>query len=125
MHSSESVVHIGGLQVYPDMVEELLIQLGGVKSCWIKKMKPEEGNRLKCWIISDLGTNESALRTRVADWVQANLPPEQRPDHITISFSEPVCGRGIPGNWDITYQKDPSPHRFEPSLDQLRYTRLN
>ncbi|MEM6763921.1 MAG: hypothetical protein AAF655_03315 [Bacteroidota bacterium] len=125
MHSSDTAVHIGGLQVYPEMVEGQITQIGGVKKCWIRKMRPEEGHRLKCWIIPDLGTNEYGLKQTVLSWIEVNLPPEQRPEHLTISPAAPVCRRGIHGNWEITAQKDPSPHRFEPSLNKIRYTRLN
>ncbi|MEO0583861.1 MAG: AMP-binding protein, partial [Bacteroidota bacterium] len=51
MSRRDQAVQIGGINVFPDQVAKQMRGIEGVANCWVRKMKPSEGERLKCWVL--------------------------------------------------------------------------
>ncbi len=87
----DTCVQVGGVNVSPLLIERRLREAPGVAEVAVRLMRPDEGNRLKCFIVpcdgQDIARLEQALWTRVASWPVA----AERPRDIR-------CGSALPRN---------------------------
>ncbi len=91
----DQVVQVGGTNVFPAYVAEVIGMHPAVLACQVRLMRPDEGTRLKAFVIArpDQGS-AGGLRQALADWVAERLTPPERP--AAFSFG-PVLPRGPSG----------------------------
>ena len=95
----DGAVQVGGINVWPTAVAERLRSIPGVAEVVVRKMREDEGNRLKAFIVPTSGMIQEHLRRDVEAWIEAHLPAPQRPMSISFGTTAPVSGTGKPKDW--------------------------
>jgi len=93
-------VQVGGVNVYPERVARLIEGEEGVREATVRLMSPEEGGRLKAFVVPEEGRDLALLR-RSLSRVFRRLSPPERP--VSLSFG-PELPRGPAGklcDWKI------------------------
>jgi acyl-coenzyme A synthetase/AMP-(fatty) acid ligase len=76
-----------------------------VKQCAVRLMSPEEGERLKAFVVPEKRSLTDAdaqdLRKRVEAWITERLPAPERPQHLTLGPELPANPLGKPTDWPI------------------------
>lgn len=98
----DQAVQVGGTNVFPAYVAEVLGMHPAVLACQVRLMRPDEGVRLKAFVVARAGHGDAAtLRQALADWGAERLTPPERP--VAFSFG-PALPRGPsekPTDWII------------------------
>ncbi|MEO1807894.1 MAG: AMP-binding protein [Bacteroidota bacterium] len=98
----DHAVQVGGINVFPNQVAEQIRGIQGVANCWVKKMKPSEGERLKCWVLlADPKASASSLKKICYQWIEEHLSAEARPRHVIVSDHPPLDEMGKVKDWSI------------------------
>ncbi len=95
----DKAVQVGGVNVYPDHVQKLFLEQVGVKDCYVRIMRPEEGARLKAFIVPEQGQDIQALRKVLTSFSRKNLSEAQRPGAYTFGEDIPRGPLGKPSDW--------------------------
>lgn len=98
----DDAVQVGGVNVHPARVRERLLEHPQVRDAAVRPMRPEEGARLKAFIVPaeevrDLEAFEAALRR----WMDATLEVPQRPKAIRFGPAVPRQPSGKAADWDL------------------------
>jgi len=92
-------VQVGGTNVYPARITALLVAQPGIAAATVRLMRPEEGHRLKAFIVSDSELSPETLRERLEAWIEAHLAAVERPKALTFGPSLPVDAHGDASDW--------------------------
>ena len=71
----------------------------GVSAATVRLMRPEEGRRLKAFLVPDGGVDIEILRSRIVAWSAAHLSTAERPGSIVLGESLPVDVLGKATDW--------------------------
>ena len=99
----DQAVQVGGVNVFPARVREVLMRHPAVEDAAVRLMRPEEGARLKAFVVPRPGWSGGgpdpvdALRA----WIQRELTPPERPRAIRIGTRLPVTPTGKAADWDL------------------------
>jgi 4-coumarate--CoA ligase (photoactive yellow protein activation family) len=97
----DGAVQVGGTNVFPSYVAEVLGMHPGVKEAAVRPMRPDEGRRLKAFVVpADVAGLES-LRSELLDWCAARLSTPERPAAISFGAHLPRQASGKPADWII------------------------
>lgn len=103
----DAAVQVGGINVFPAQVREILLRHPDVQDVAVRLMRPDEGNRLKAFIVPKPGVDdENALRTNLYRWVETHLPPVARPRAFTIGRRIPHSPSGKLADWPLNASLD-------------------
>jgi long-chain acyl-CoA synthetase len=95
-------LQVGGVNVFPSKVQALLRRHPDVQDAVVRLMRPDEGNRLKAFIVPKPGLNDAVvLRTSLQAWVESHLPTAARPKAYTFGPKVPVTPSGKTADWPI------------------------
>jgi 4-coumarate--CoA ligase (photoactive yellow protein activation family) len=100
----DGAVQVGGTNVFPSYVAEVLAMHPGVKEAAVRPMRPDEGRRLKAFVVPADASGESgheALRGELLDWCAARLSTPERPAAISFGARLPRQASGKPADWII------------------------
>jgi long-chain acyl-CoA synthetase len=89
----DGAVQVSGLNVYPERVAAVLMEHPGVREAVVRKMRPEEGERLKAFIVG------SATAEELLTWCEERLSKPERPTAIYLGHSLPIGNLGKPIDW--------------------------
>ncbi len=95
---TDKCVQVAGINVYPKHVEEVLSQHPAVKECKVRLMRPEEGERLKAFIVPNEGYNESHLGI-IRTYLSQKLTVHEMPRSFTFGDKLPVNEIGKAADW--------------------------
>jgi long-chain acyl-CoA synthetase len=100
----DHAVKVAGLNVFPSRVAELLGSHRMVESCSVRLMRPEEGDRLKAFIVprgegTDLKSSTESLRRELDQWCAEHLAPAERPKSWSFGPSLPQGAMGKNADW--------------------------
>ena len=96
-------VQVGGVNVFPTRVADLLKQHRLVADAVVRLMRLDEGNRLKAYVVLAPTARDALSATReLRSWIDAVLPVAQRPKALTIGPALPTTVMGKPCDWLIT-----------------------
>jgi 4-coumarate--CoA ligase (photoactive yellow protein activation family) len=99
----DGAVQVGGVNVFPARVRTALLEHPEVLDCAVRLMRPDEGVRLKAFIVrrgADIGDEQDFLR-RLRAWIDVRLAPPERPKALTVGASVPRGAMGKPADWCI------------------------
>lgn len=106
----DKAVQVAGINVYPERVAAIIRQHPLVRDCAVRLMRPEEGSRLKAFIVPDGtgnatgdeidGETRKAFGKPFRDWLSARLDTVARPKRITLGSALPVNEMGKLKDWD-------------------------
>ncbi len=98
----DGAVQVGGVNVHPARVAAVLLEHPAVAEAAVRLMRPEEGSRLKAFIVPHgPEPSEEALRASLAAYVEARLPPPDRPRAFTFGPAIPLTPMGKPADWSL------------------------
>jgi 4-coumarate--CoA ligase (photoactive yellow protein activation family) len=99
---AEGAVQVGGINVFPQRIAALLAARPGVAHAAVRLMRPEEGERLKAFIVpADPAADPAPLVADVWAWVDASLTAPERPKSIVVGPALPTGALGKPADWPI------------------------
>lgn len=101
----DTVVQVGGVNVSLAAVQAHLAGHPDVEAVVVRLMRPEEGTRLKAFIVPARNAPpQEDLCRRLTSWIEATLPAPQRPRALAIGPALPVNAMGKPRDWSVASQ---------------------
>lgn len=109
----DETVQVGGVNVSLNVVREKLVKHPLIKDAAVRMMKPEEGARLKAFIVLKdenkntesvckvYGLNEQSLYNQIEHYINNNFSTAERPKSITYGLKIPVNKMGKKSDWPI------------------------
>jgi 4-coumarate--CoA ligase (photoactive yellow protein activation family) len=98
----DRAVQVAGVNVYPERVADALREHPLVRDCAVRLMRPEEGSRLKAFIVPEIPLEQAGtpFGRSFRDWIACRLPTAARPKRITLGACLPTTKTGKPADWD-------------------------
>lgn len=99
----DQAVQVGGTNVFPAYVADVLRMHPAVEDAAVRLMRPDEGRRLKAFIVPRAGidANPAALRDDLSSWVVERLATPERPVAWNFGTRLPRQASGKPADWII------------------------
>lgn len=113
----DRAVQVGGTNVYPDRVARVLRTHPKVADCAVRPMRPEEGSRLKAFVVPDgvphgvphgppsgVVGDPAGLRRELRRWLRDKLEASERPGSITLGAVLPLDAQGKAADWSCPFE---------------------
>lgn len=98
----DHAVQVGGVNVFPGYVADVLRMHPLVEDVAVRLMRPDEGQRLKAFVVPREGGREAAdLRDELASWIAERLSTAERPAAYSFGAALPRQASGKPSDWII------------------------
>jgi 4-coumarate--CoA ligase (photoactive yellow protein activation family) len=97
----DAAVQVGGTNVFPAYVAEVLAMHPDVRDVAVRLMRPDEGNRLKAFVVARPEADVDALRAGLPGWAADRLTTPERPVAWTFGPRLPRQASGKPADWII------------------------
>lgn len=95
---TDECVQVAGINVYPKRVEAVLSAHPAVKECRVRLMRPEEGNRLKAFIVLNEGYSQEHLGI-IRTYLGQKLTVHELPRTFTFGDHLPASHLGKDADW--------------------------
>lgn len=96
----DHAVQVGGVNVFPQRVQRELLLHPEVAEAAVRLMRPDEGNRLKVFIVPrDPGADIARLAQELAVWTRQRLNTAEQPRSFSFGESLPVDQKGKQADW--------------------------
>ncbi len=95
---TDSCVQVAGINVYPKQVEAVLTEHPAVKACRVRLMRPEEGERLKAFIVFNEGYSTDHLGI-IRTYLTKRLTVHEMPRAFSFGEELPVSSLGKDADW--------------------------
>ena len=99
----DQAVQVGGTNVFPGYVAEVLRMHPAVEDAAVRLMRPDEGRRLKAFIVPRAGMDAdlAALGEDLSSWAGERLATPERPAAWNFGTRLPRQASGKPADWII------------------------
>lgn len=98
----DQAVQVGGINVFPAQIAKQLLQLPQIQDVAVRLMSPDEGERLKAFVLpADPQQSQAELRQQLNVWCQQNLKTAERPQAFTFGTQLPCNDLGKASNWSL------------------------
>lgn len=97
----DQAVQVGGTNVFPAYVAEVIGMHPAVQACHVRLMRPDEGARLKAFVVPREVGSAAALRADLSAWTAERLTPSERPAAFSFGAALPRQPTGKPTDWII------------------------
>lgn len=97
----DDAVQVGGTNVFPAYVADVLALHPQVREAAVRLMRPDEGQRLKAFVVAQPGADVDALRAALPVWAAGRLTVPERPVAWTFGPRLPLQASGKPADWII------------------------
>ena len=98
-------VQVGGVNVYPERIAACIETHPAVEQCVVRLMQPEEGGRLKAFIVPAPAVphaeREQMFGAAFRHWLAERLETAARPKSITLGNQLPRNAMGKLTDWPI------------------------
>lgn len=101
LRRKDKAVQIGGVNVFPAHVADLLRDHPAVADCAVRMMRPEEGARLKAFIVPRTEADTASLAKELKHWLGLRLEPAATPKSFRFGESLPLTPSGKLADWEI------------------------
>ena len=95
----DHAVQVGGVNVYPAHVEKVLAAHPCVQACTVRLMRPDEGQRLKAFVVPVDGYSPQEIRKQLRAFVREHLSEEECPATFTLGSKLPRNSMGKLTDW--------------------------
>ena len=97
----DKAVQVVGHNVYPERIAAVLQNVTGVRECVVRLMRPEEGCRLKAFVVPDApaGKDTQSLRRALQDHARSQLKDAERPGSYAFGAHLPRSAMGKLTDW--------------------------
>lgn len=103
----DNAVQVGGINVYPFHVADIIREHPAVKDCAVRLMRPDEGVRLKAFIVPEAEALLHDFSGReFKAWLRERLKSAEMPRSITVGDALPVAATGKSCDWNIQGNTD-------------------
>lgn len=103
----DHAVQVGGVNVFPGYVADVLRMHPKVADASVRAMRPDEGRRLKAFVVPRAGAplegspEASALRAELGAWIAERLSTPERPAAYSFGAALPRQASGKLSDWII------------------------
>jgi 4-coumarate--CoA ligase (photoactive yellow protein activation family) len=98
----DAAVQVGGINVFPERVRQVLLAHPHVEDAAVRLMRPDEGLRLKAFVVPRPGAPAPDLFTQeLRGWTDARLAAPERPKAFTLGRRIPRGALGKPADWSV------------------------
>lgn len=99
----DQAVQVGGINVFPAYVADVLRLHPQVGEASVRLMRPDEGRRLKAFVVPREGAacDADTLRTELTAWIAQRLPAPERPAAYSFGPALPRQASGKLTDWII------------------------
>lgn len=98
----DDAVQVGGINVFPARVREVLRRHPAVQDAAVRLMRPEEGTRLKAFIVPrPAAPSAPDLLADLQQWIARELTTPERPKAIRFGAQLPVTPSGKAADWSL------------------------
>ncbi|MCS0631962.1 AMP-binding protein [Telluria mixta] len=97
----DDAVQVGGMNVFPAWVADVLALHPQVREVAVRLMRPDEGRRLKAFVVPRSGADVDSLRADLPGWIAERLTAPERPVAWTFGPRLPRQASGKPADWII------------------------
>lgn len=102
----DGAVQVGGTNVFPARVRQVLLEHPQVLDAAVRLMAPDEGSRLKAYVVPAPGSDPDALRSALWAWTASRLTTPERPKAFTIGAQLPSNAMGKLADWPVDSAPD-------------------
>ncbi|KAA2237947.1 AMP-binding protein [Salinarimonas soli] len=95
----DGAVQVGGQNVHPARIAEHLRTHPLVADAAVRLMRPDEGTRLKAFLVLAPGTDEAEAREALTAWIAGAFSAPERPVALTFGAALPVGAMGKAADW--------------------------
>jgi long-chain acyl-CoA synthetase len=96
----DEAVQVAGVNVFPARVREVLCRHPSVQDAAVRLMRPEEGARLKAFVVPAQGAPpEPELLADLRAWIARELAPVERPTSLRLGTALPRSASGKLADW--------------------------
>lgn len=96
----DKCVQVAGVNVYPEKVADRIRSHPMVRSCAVRLMRPEEGQRLKAFIVLRDKNRLDDFRRDIRSWLAQRLSASEIPKSLTYGTVLPKNDMGKDADWD-------------------------
>ncbi|MEJ5992742.1 AMP-binding protein [Ramlibacter sp. PS3R-8] len=93
-------VQVGGINVFPVRVREVLKAHPAVDDVAVRLMRPEEGGRLKAFVVAKPGWDPHDILRELRELAERELAPAERPKAWRLGESLPKTPAGKMADWE-------------------------
>jgi len=99
----DQAVQVGGVNVFPGYVADVLRMHPQVADASVRLMRPDEGRRLKAFVVprADALFDADTLRAELTAWMAERLTAPERPSAYSFGAALPRQASGKPTDWII------------------------
>lgn len=98
----DHAVQVGGINVYPARVREVLLRHAAVQDAIVRLMRPDEGARLKAFVVPRPGAGSDVeIQQQLRAWIDRELAAPERPKAIRVGAALPRTDAGKPADWPL------------------------
>lgn len=101
MKRKDKAVQVGGVNVYPERIAGIIETHPDVQACKVRLMRPEEGNRLKAFIVPTPDARGKIPGLEFRNWLARQLTSPETPRSFIVGDALPVTPIGKDCDWDI------------------------
>ena len=94
-------VQVGGINVFPARVRHVLKTHPAIEDVAVRLMRPEEGNRLKAFVVAKPGGDPQAILRELHALAERELSPTERPKAWRVGERLPMTPAGKLADWDL------------------------
>jgi 4-coumarate--CoA ligase (photoactive yellow protein activation family) len=96
----DKCVQVAGVNVYPEKVADCIQSHPSVRSCAVRLMRPEEGQRLKAFVVLRDESQLDGFRRDIRPWLAQRLSASEIPKSLTYGTVLPKNAMGKDADWD-------------------------
>lgn len=96
----DKCVQVAGVNVYPEKVADCIRSHTMVRSCAVRLMRPDEGQRLKAFVVLRDESQIDAFRRDIRTWLVQRLSASEIPKSLTFGTTLPTNDMGKDADWD-------------------------
>lgn len=97
----DDAVQVGGTNVSPARVRQVLLEHPQVEDAAVRPMTPDEGSRLKAFVVCMPGCDPAAMRSALFAWTESRLTAPERPKAFEIGAQLPRNALGKLSDWPL------------------------
>ncbi len=97
---TDKAVQVAGINVYPDKIADIIKTHPDIKDCAVRLMRPEEGHRLKAFIVPQSDIPDEEKRRDLRSWLATRFASAEIPKALTFGTQLPVNAMGKNADWN-------------------------
>lgn len=98
----DEAVQVAGVNVFPARIQQKLREHPQVAAAAVRLMRPDEGERLKAFVVPRPGNDSRYLTAELLRWAGTQMTAPEIPKSFTFGTQLPLTSEGKLADWNIT-----------------------